>query len=275
MSFLDRTKEICRLSDFWPKHNLGQNFLISEDVYDSIIAAADLKKDDVILEVGPGCGFLTAALAKKVKKVISVEIDPKIFAALDTAIKAGNQKNIELINQDILQFDTRKLPKKYKIVANLPYNITSIFLRQFWTLAKKPQLMVLLLQKEVAERICAKPPKMSILSVAVQFYGRPDIVQIVRAANFWPAPKVDSALIKIAGLKTNYLATQDLEKQFFSLVRCGFSSKRKMLKNNLANGFKISPEKVVTVLEKLNFNPLIRAENLSVDNWLSLFAELQ
>jgi 16S rRNA (adenine1518-N6/adenine1519-N6)-dimethyltransferase len=135
--------------------------------------------------------------------------------------------------------------------------------------------MVLLLQKEVAERICATPPKMSILSIAVQFYGQPNIVQIVKAADFWPAAKVDSALIKIIGLKTNYLATQDLEKQFFSLVKRGFSSKRKMLKNNLANGAKISQEEVLAVLKKLNFNPLVRAENLSIDNWLSLFAELR
>ncbi len=272
---LPKIKEISRLFEIVPSRSKGQNFLINEHIYDEIVKAADLKPTDTVLEIGPGLGFLTAKLAAKVKQVIAVELDDKLAAYLKMATDAQAVNNITIINEDILRANLKPyLSGPYKIVANLPYNITSIFLRHFLTSAAKPELMVLMLQKEVAERIVATPPDMSILAVSVQYYGAPEIIREVKAGNFWPAPEVDSAIIKIVIPPLPRMAGAAAEKRFFQLVKIGFSAKRKMLKNNLAAGLKISPSLVEKSIAASALNPKIRAEDLSLDDWQKLFDSL-
>ena len=282
MDLLKTTKQLCRLYDIKPARSRGQNFLIKEEVYEKIIEAAELKKDDDILEVGPGLRFLTTRLAKIVKRVVAVELDDKLAEVLQTGLTAQGIRNVEVVNEDILKifnfqfsiFNEIQNPKsktnKYKIVANLPYNITSIFLRKFLSEENKPGMMILMLQREVAERITARPHKMSLLAVSVQFYSRPEIIDIVPANCFWPKPEVDSAIVKLK-VKSEKLKVSD--KEFFKLVKIGFSAKRKMLKNNLGAGFHITPEEAEKKIKKAGFNPKIRAQELSVENWVKLFGE--
>jgi len=275
MDLLQQTKELCRLYDIKPARSKGQNFLIEEEIYDQITAAAGLTSNDTVLEVGPGLGFLTAKLAKKAGRVIAVELDDKLVAVLKTGLAAKNINNVEVVNEDILKFSIFNFQFKnfqFKIVANLPYNITSIFLRKFLEMENKPKLMVLMLQKEVAERITAKPGKMSLLAVSVQYYSLPEIAQIVPKENFWPQPEVGSAIVKIITNPPIPLCQGGkFEKDFFRLVKFGFSAKRKMLKNNLAAGFKISQNEAETRINLAGLSGKIRAQELSVEAWLKLF----
>jgi len=274
---LVKTREICRLLDIKPARSKGQNFLINEKIYDDIIAAADLQPTDTVLEIGPGLGFLTAKLARQVKKVIAVELDDKLADYLQMGVGSQDIENVEIVNEDILRFraDSYLRGQDYKIVANLPYNITSIFLRQFLTAEYKPRYLTLMLQKEVAERIAALPPEMSVLAISVQYYADPKIIRTVKAGNFWPEPEVDSAVIKLTG-KDSFFPTgagqREKDKRFFRLVKIGFSAKRKMLKNNLAGGLKIEAKIVENILIEQRFDPKIRAEELALTDWQKLFA---
>ncbi|MDO8668570.1 MAG: rRNA adenine dimethyltransferase family protein [bacterium] len=290
MDLLEQTKNLCKLHQIIPARSKGQNFLIREEAYDEMVAAADLKIDDIVLEVGPGLGFLTFKLAARVKKVIAVELDDKLAEVLEIGLAARKIENVEVVNGDILKFPI----SKFKVVANLPYNITSIFLRKFLEAEIKPDLMALMLQKEVAERITAspreipaisrgakrisrgKPGKMSLLSVSVKFYAQAEIIKLVPKEFFWPEPKVDSAIIKIIPHKTPLLPPLsggiEREKNFFQLVKFGFSARRKMLKNNLAAGFKIDQADAENKIIQAGFNGKIRAQELSVDDWLKLLS---
>jgi len=293
MDLLKKTQELCRLYEIKPARSKGQNFLIREEIYDQIIAAADLNTDDVVLEVGPGLGFLTSKLAKIVKKVIAVELDDRLAEVLRIGLLAQGIKNVEVVNQNILDFtcpnrfanrsgrglpildstSPRPSPSKgegevfYKIVANLPYNISSVFLRKFLSSEHKPESMVLMLQKEVAERICAGPGRMSLLAVSVQFYAEPEIVQLVDANCFWPEPAVDSAIIKLTINKQQLTIN---EKDFFRLVKIGFSARRKMLKNNLAAGYRIDQKSIAEKIKMAGLSENCRPQELSVDEWLKL-----
>ena len=273
MDLFEQTKNICDKYNIKPARSRGQNFLIKEEIYDKIIDTAELKPDDVVLEVGPGLGFLTAKLADKAKKVVAVEIDKKLAEVLKTGLAAEGIKNVEVVDGDILKTPLTPLIRgAYKIVANLPYNITSIFLRQFLSFENKPELMVLLLQKEVAQRITAKPGKMSLLAVSVQFYAKPELVEIVPKKYFWPEPEVDSAVVKIAVNPPNPLYQGGkTEKEFFRLVKFGFSARRKMLKNNLAAGLRIGQAEATDKIKQAGFNEKIRAQELAVADWLKLF----
>lgn len=273
MGLLNQTKELCQLYDIKPARSKGQNFLINEHTYDEIVAAADLKGNDIVLEVGPGLGFLTAKLAERAEKVIAVELDDKLAEVLKTGLVSQGINNVKVENENILEISPNVFGKeKYKIVANLPYNITSVFLRKFLSEVENgPELMVLMLQKEVAERIVAKPGQMSLLSVSVQFYARPEIVSFVPKADFWPQPEVDSTIIKIISLKPPL--SEEKERKFFRMVKLGFSAKRKMLKNNLAGGFHLSHEEAEQMIEKAGLNAKIRAQELSIKNWLKLFEQ--
>ncbi len=276
-----------------PIKKLGQNFLIDKKVLEKILNAANLSSKDTVLEIGPGLGVLTFALAKKVKKVIAVEKDKTLCDILKENIKKQKIKNIEIIQGDILKtaiydFGNRK---NYKMVANIPYYLTSPLIRKFLESDNPPQEMVLMLQKEVAQRICAKPPKMSLLAVSVQFYSQAEIIAYVSKKSFWPEPKVDSAIVKITPKTGNFPLSQrgikgDLEKNiqihtnppftkkevksFFQIVRAGFSHPRKQLINNLSQGLKISREQAQNLLLKAGVNPQQRAETLTVDNWQKL-----
>jgi len=256
---------------------LGQNFLTSKNIVEKIIKAADIKPTDVILETGPGKGILTEALLKKAKKVIAVEKDPLLVDFLKQ--KFSNAKNLELIHGDILKIDHWKLIencklkiKNFKIVANIPYYITSHFLRKFLEAENQPELMVLMVQKEVAERIIAKPPKMNLLALSVQVYGQPKIITKVSKNHFSPQPKVDSAIIKISNISRDFFnvrssTSNSLEKRFFEIVKKGFAHKRKTLKNNL----NLSKTEFLTkALKKRGLSEKARAQELSLEGWKSI-----
>ncbi len=275
MNLLQKTLELCQLYGIKPSRSKGQNFLIEEEVYDRIVDSANIKKEDTVLEVGPGLGFLTLKLGEKAKKVLAVELDTKIFQFLQVMLQTQKIENIKVFNNDILQAKGDKFSKmgKYKIVSNLPYNITSVFLRKFLSLSNKPELIVLMLQKEVAQRIVAQAPDMSLLSASVQFYAQAEILFEVNRDKFYPAPEVDSAVIRIKTIP-NRLKNYEEEKKFFSILKIGFSAKRKMLKNNLSLGLKIDIKKIEDILNQAGLDSKVRAEELTIDNWLNIYKSL-
>ncbi len=261
-----------------PSKHLGQNFLIDKKVVKKIIKAANLKSTDTVLEIGPGLGALTKDLAKKVKQVIACEKDQKLCKILKEGLK--DFKNIEIINQDILksqitnyksQTNSKFKIQNYKIVANLPFYIAAPVIRKFLETKFPPKEMVLLVQKEVAQRICQKPPRMNLLAISVQFYAKPEIVSYVSKKSFWPQPKVDSAIIKIVPQK-KYNINKDL---FFKVVKAGFSHPRKQLVNNLLalslpNGLKLNKDEINKLLLQNNICSTQRAETLTIHNWIKL-----
>lgn len=273
-----QTKELCRLYNIAPARSKGQNFLINAGIYEAIIKTANLNKKDSVLEVGPGLGFLTARLAEVAQRVIAVELDDTLASILDTAIKSQDVTNVEIVNQDILKFNPSNYfqeNESYQIVANLPYNISSIFLRTFLSSIRPPQSLVLMLQKEVAERCVKQEPDMSLLSLSLAYYGRAEIIRSVPASDFWPAPKVDSAILRFV-YKKKYPTEKDLvdAKIFFRLARIGFSAKRKMLKNNLMSGLKCEASIIDQAFKQAEIDLKARAESLSLNNWLSLVVAL-
>lgn len=266
-------KKLCKKYNIYPSKRLGQNFLVDEGVLRKIIEAANLTKSDVVLEVGPGIGNLTLELAKRVKKIIAIEKDPGMIEVLRINLK--NFKNVEILKGDALKIISHKLSttasilwRRYKVVANIPYYLTSPLIRKFLEAENQPKEMILMVQKEVAQRICAKPPDMSILAVSVQFYAKPEIISFVSKKSFWPSPKVDSAIIKISAL--NQRRKSAFNQRFFKMVKAGFSQPRKQLINNLSHGLKMNKEKVKNWLSKNNIQPTQRAETLNLKNWLSL-----
>jgi len=256
-----------------PKKSLGQNFLTSKGALEKIAETADIKNDDIILEIGPGKGALThEILNKKPKKVLAVEKDESLIPFLAENFKENIQKG-ELIlkNRDILEFDEEKeelLSPKYKVVANIPYYITGQFIRKFLSSKNKPEKMVLLVQKEVAERITARDGKESVLSNSVKVYGEPHFIEKVKKGSFFPAPNVDSAILLIDKIIDNF-KNDKKEKRFFEMLHAGFAQKRKMLLGNLSGifGGRESAEKIIL---KCKINPKDRAENLKLENWLCL-----
>lgn len=257
-------KEVIELlGEDRPKKHFGQNFLIDKNIIKKITKLADIKKTDLILEVGPGLGFMTRELAEYAKKVIAVEKDVKMVGILEKQ----EMKNVEVWNQDILKVTEKQLKKSfkgkpYRVIANLPYNITSHFIRQFLETEYPPKEMILMVQREVAERIMSKPPNMNMLAVSVQFFSEPKIEFIVRPGSFFPSPKVESAIIHLKNIKAKKEKVDN--KKFFEIVKQGFSQKRKQLKNNLKN------KEVGGFLEDLDLKTDIRAQELSVQDWVNL-----
>jgi len=258
-----------------PLKGLGQNFLADKGALKTIIKAADINPDEVVLEIGPGTGVLTLELAKYAKRVTAVEKDANMVEVLKELLKSQNIKNVEIIQGDALKIQIPKSKlQNYKVVANLPYYITSPVIRKFLEAENQPKLMVLMVQKEVGQRICAKPPDMTLLAVSVQFYAEPKIISYISRKSFWPSPKVDSAIIKITphGAVPQY--NSGLCEQFFKIVRSGFSHPRKQLINNLSTGLSISREQVEAWLKKNKILPTTRAETLTVENWIKLTESL-
>jgi len=265
-----------------PIKRLGQNFLIDKQVIKKVIRAANLHSRDIVLEIGPGTGALTQEIAKKLKparnathsvaggKVIAVEKDPNMCQILKQALK--DFKNVEIINQDILKLsETRSLSinrDRVSVIANLPFYITAPVIRKFLEAKYPPKEMVLIIQKEVAQRICAKPRKMSILAVSIQFYAKAKIISYISKKSFRPIPKVDSAIIKITPCAKPSLA-QNKDK-FFRIVKAGFSHPRKQLANNLSKMLKLDKKELSFLLLKNNIKPSQRAETLSIKDWIQL-----
>jgi len=263
-----------------PHKSLGQNFLIEPALADRIVAAAALTPDDIVLEIGPGPGMLTERLAAAARHVLAVEIDRDMVALLHAEL--DGLRNLTLVRADILESDPGALvagavnsarAQPYKVVANLPYYITSAVLRHLLEAAQPPTLAVLMVQLEVAQRICAGPGDMSILAVSVQFYARPHLLFSVPPEAFFPRPNVKSAIMRLNVLPTP--AVEDVEPEhFFDVVRAGFGQKRKQLANSLSAGLAMPKPEVAALLRDVDIDPARRAETLSLEEWGNLARRL-
>jgi len=278
---LTQTKGLLRHFDLRARKRLGQHFLIDEEVLKFILSAAELAPTDVVMEVGPGLGVLTKELAKKAGWVVTIELDNKLAAMLKQTL--ASFKNVAVINEDVLEISPEALlreqrerfspainPSRYKVVANLPYYITSPVLRHFLEASFKPQIMVVMVQKEVAEAIVAEPGGMSVLSISVQFYSQPEIVGYVPARCFYPVPEVDSAILRVTLYAKPAVDVTD-EKSFFGLVRAGFAAPRKQICNSLTQGLELPKADVFSLLRKVEIAPQRRAETLTLDEWAQLW----
>jgi len=262
---------LLRRFDLKARKRLGQHFLIDAGALQLITSAAELTPDDTVIEVGPGLGILTRELASLSGCVYAIELDDKLAATLKETLSP--LPNVTIINDNVLNVDPATLlsePKKYKVVANLPYYITSPVLRHFLEAAAKPERMIVMVQKEVAEIIAAEPGQRSLLSIGVQFYGEPRIISRVPAQSFYPAPEVDSAILRIDPHPQPVVPVTD-EKSFFELVRAGFTASRKQLVNSLAQGLRLPRAEVLPLLEKAGIAPQRRAETLTVEEWVQLW----
>jgi len=267
-------KDMCRKNNFVPLRRRGQNFLINRKIIKCIIDVAELSKKDVVLEIGPGLGALTAEIANKCKRIIAVEIDEKLVQILREEFK--DCKNIEIIKDSILGGSpvlAMMKEKSYKVVANIPFNITGRVLRILLKRENKPELVVIVVQKEVAQRITAKPPNMSLLSLSVQFYGKVVAVFNINKSNFWPQPKVDSIVLKIKPNESKI--NREIEGNFFQLIKAGFFSKRKYLLNNLlksaimqAMEYGERKEKFLEIFQEVGLDKKVRAQELSLGQWM-------
>lgn len=249
-----------------PKKSLGQHWLKDRQVLADIAEAAEITPLDTVLEIGPGLGTLTSELLRRAEKVIAVELDGELAAKLPGQFPG---KTLEVVNEDILDFDLSVLPKNYIVVANVPYYITSKIIKKLLTSDNKPKTTVLLIQKEVAERLAAEPGNMSILSISAQIYGDVELDQLVPAHFFTPPPKVDSQVVVVKTLATP-LITPEEEKAFFRVVKAGFSSKRKKLRSSVSAGLGISKQEAETILGEAGINPDDRAEALAINQWIDL-----
>jgi len=275
-SLLVQTKRRLRKFGLKARKGLGQHFLVDDEVLGVILAAADITPDDIIVEVGPGLGILTGELAKKAGGVIAIELDDRLAALLKKTL--ASFKNVTIVNDDVLNIEPGELLKRqrspdYKVVANLPYYITSPVLRHFLAAGAKPGVMVVMVQAEVAEAITARPGDMSLLSISVQFYGRPEIISRVPAEAFYPAPEVDSAVLRIELYSEPAVAVD--EGGFFELVRAGFAAPRKQLANSLAQGLGLPKELILPLLEKADIDGERRAETLTLEEWARLWRVLE
>ncbi|MBN2096774.1 ribosomal RNA small subunit methyltransferase A [Candidatus Peregrinibacteria bacterium] len=265
---LGQLKSLLQSKGLWAKKGLGQNFLVDESALDLIVEAADLKPSDNVVEVGPGTGFLTERLVKKAKHVTAVELDENMVRILEDRFRGV--ENLELINADILHETraTRHEPRSYKVVANIPYYITSPILKHFLQSDNPPSVMVLLVQKEVAEKICGLTGK-SLITIETQLFGQPEIIGIVPSKSFYPAPKVESAILKITVFDKPLIPEKGL-KDFLRLVKFGFSQKRKKLVNSLGAGLHLKSSEMAEVLREADIDPDLRAEALGIEEWKRL-----
>ena len=249
--------------------SLGQNFIQDPRALEEIVAAAEIQPEDTVLEIGPGLGSLTRYLAVSAREVIAVELDENLFPPLKTVVSP--YQNVRLVQGDILKLSPNELisADEYIVVANIPYYITSAVIRHLLENERKPRRIVLTIQREVAERICAGPGDMSLLALSVQVYGRPRIAAHIPAQAFFPAPKVDSAVLAV-DIYPGSLIARDTLSTFFKLIKAGFSQKRKTLRNSLSQGLHISPAQAAELLTDAGIDPQRRAETLSIQEWESL-----
>lgn len=250
-----------------PKKKLGQHWLKDKDALNAVINAADVQPEDVVLEVGPGLGSLTEILVTKAREVIAVELDKQLAQSLGSRIDKGN---LEVVFQNILEFDLTSLPPNYKVVANIPYYLTSNLMRVLSESANSPTKIALLVQKEVAQRIAAAPGQMSLLSVSVQYYYKPILGSVVPAKLFTPPPKVDSQIIALTRRSENLFDDVD-PSEYFRVVKAGFSGRRKKLRSSLAAGLRIGKSQADDLLQKAGINGDLRAQQLSLQDWYQLY----
>jgi len=252
-----------------PKKSLGQHWLKDPEILAEIAEAAELAADDVVLEIGPGFGTLTSRLLARASAVTAVEFDGDLARKLPGQFPG---KNLTVVHEDILQFDLNQLPPGHKVVANVPYYITSKIVEKLMTAEHKPSLAVLLVQKEVAQRIAAEPGEMSILAVSAQIFAEAELDIEVPRQFFTPPPKVDSQVVVLRTRAEPLVAPQD-QKDFFRIVKAGFSAKRKKLRSSLSGGLGIDKSATEELLKSAGISPDARAEDLAIDDWQRLLRE--
>ncbi|MDD5750108.1 MAG: 16S rRNA (adenine(1518)-N(6)/adenine(1519)-N(6))-dimethyltransferase RsmA [Candidatus Pacebacteria bacterium] len=254
-----------------PKKSMGQNFLRSQTIVQQIVKAADIKPNDTIIEIGPGLGALTLALAQKAEQIIAIEKDEEIARTLAKILRQNQISNVKIIENDALSSDLKLPAANYKLVSNLPYNIAAAIIMKFLEAKNPPELMVVMVQKEVGQRICAKPPKMNKLAVFTRLYSLPKIIGYADKKYFYPKPKVDGAilLIKPYPPAAQYPAPREL---FSKIVTAGFSQPRKQLVNNFTASLAFDRETIIGWLNQNNIKPSQRAESLTIDDWQKLTA---
>ena len=249
-----------------PNKALGQHWLKDRYILSEIADAAQITNEDTVLEIGPGLGTLTSELLKRAKNVVAVEFDSELARKLPAQFPG---KSLQVTNEDILSFDLSALPKDYVVVANVPYYITSKIVQMLLTAENKPRISVLLVQKEVAERIAAGKGEMSILAVAAQVYAEAELAIEVPRKYFTPPPQVDSQTIVLTTRSTSLLADID-EKHFFRIVKAGFSARRKKLRSSLSAGLSLPKDEIERILQSVSIDPNLRAQDLSIQDWLKL-----
>ena len=272
-----RAKTLLRQSGLRAKKGLGQHFLVDGRALGRIVAAADLTSADTVIEVGPGLGVLTQELAQHAGRVMAIEADSEMVSALSKIV--ARYPNLTVVQGDIMHIDPVSLlpppggvPVSYKVVANIPYYITSAVLRRFLEASRQPTLMVVMVQKEVGRTIVAQPGDMSLLAVGIQFYGKPSIVARVPARSFYPPPKVDSVILRVDVYDKPPVSVPCV-RAFFDTVRAGFSAPRKQLRNSLAQGLAIGTQTAADLLQRASIDPRRRAETLSIEEWGRLCRE--
>ncbi len=271
------TQELLALlkrENLWAQKKLGQNFLVNPEALKNIIKAAELTKEDHVLEIGPGLGILTEQLALNAGKVTAIEFDRNIIPVLRKNLLLEDVKNVEIINEDALKTELPTEP--YKLVANIPYYITSPILNHFLQPKTpgqmRPSLIVLLVQKEVAEKICAPEDDESVLSLQVKVFGKPGIVSTVGKNSFFPQPKVDSAVIKIQTYAQPKISNTEI---FFKLIKGAFHQKRKMLSNSLPNALGLNRDQAEQLFNLSGISPNERPQRISLDGWEALIQAYQ
>lgn len=258
-------KAAMQLAGIKANKGLGQHFLIDGESVDAIIAAAEIAPLDTVLEIGPGLGVMTDELGKTGARIVAVETDSNLVELLRRRVP----DNVIIEESDIMKFNLSTLPSNYKVVANVPYYITSPIIRLLMESQNPPAISVLLIQKEVAERIAAKPGQMSILALSVQYYAEVELVADVPRDKFYPAPRVDSTIIKITRREQPVFAAD--ARTLFRLMKAGFGEKRKQLRNALAGGLHISSQQAAELIEQAGFAATVRAQELGMDQWERLY----
>jgi len=260
------TADLLKQYGLHANKRLGQNFLQDPYALQKIANLAEIHPTDTVLEIGPGLGSLTRYLAAAAQKVVAVELDENLFPPLKTVI--APYRNIQLVHSDILDIEPEKIIEQpdYLVVANIPYYITSAVIRHLLESHPKPRRVVLTIQKEVAERICAGPGDMSLLALSVQVYGHPQVAAHISAGAFFPAPKVDSSVL-VVDIYSEPLVAAHLLDIFFLLIKAGFSQKRKKLRNSISAGMRQSTAEIEKLLRAADIDPQRRAETLSLAEW--------
>ena len=247
-----------------PRKSLGQHFLVDQGALNRVVGAADLELDDIVVEIGPGSGLLTKLMVKKVSKVYALELDKGLATHLRNTM--GGTSNLVVMQGDARTVDLGLFPESYKMVANLPYYAAVPILRKFLEAPSPPDLIVVTVQKEVAESITAGPGRMRLLSVAVQVFGRPSLVGYIHPRSFNPVPKVTSAIVRIEPYEREARPVLG-DEGFFKVVRGGFSAPRKQLRNSLAQGLGLSGDLSENILRESGIEPSLRAEALHLQDW--------
>lgn len=261
---VEDVRTALRLAGIKPKKSLGQHFLVDKPSLEAIMNAAAVTSADTVLEIGPGLGVMTRPLAEQAGALVAVETD-RVLAEI---LRRGAPANLQVVEQDFLNFDLTSLPPRYKAIANIPYYLTSKIFRLLIESPNPPQLMSVLIQKEVAERITARPGQLSILALSIQYYGHAEIVRVVERHKFWPAPAVDSAVLRFTFGGPAFPADPT---RLFRLIRAGFGEKRKQLKNSLAGGLNLSPDLAIKLIADAKLLPTARAQELDLKQWHRLY----